>query len=113
MNYIKILETQLVERYIPIEEFLFLKSNNCVIEFIDLSEPFFSGYINDPRYPQENFLLIYQEIDTTDYTLHELGYVVWTKPVPEFDDEKSQYLDESELKQYILDNIDSFVQFED
>lgn len=96
MKTIKVLKVVTVEREIPLLEFL--NSREAYFEFID--KDIDDCYIPDSYYPNDSFIMIYQELDSGEISMHEIGYVLCSIG-GEFSD--------SELKEYVIEHIDEFV----
>lgn len=96
MKTIKVLKVVTVEHEIPLIDFL--NSRSAYFEYLD--KDIDDCYIPDPYYPNESFIMIFQEVDSGEISLHEIGYVLC--PI------KGQFSD-SELKEYVIEHIDEFV----
>lgn len=93
---VKINKVQIVEVEIPLIDFL--QSKQAYFEYLD--KDIDDCYIPDPYYPNESFIMIFQEVDSGEISLHEIGYVLC--PI------KGQF-SEDELKEYVIEHIDEFV----
>ena len=82
-----------VEEEISLIDFI-NKRGASYLEYISKDKD--TVYITDEYYPNESFIMIFQEIDTGEISYHELGYVLCpTEP--------------EDLKQYVKDHIDEYV----
>lgn len=90
---VKIYKVKIVDVEVKLSEFL--NTRQAVIEYVD--HPY---YLDDEYYPSTPFVLINQDIDAGEPILHELGYILC--------DEEPE-----NLKEYVLNNIDKFVQLGD
>lgn len=96
---VTIYKVKIVDDQIPLKDFL--ESRDVYFEYID--KDIDTCYIPDPYYPNESFILICQEVDSGEISLHEIGYVLCT--------DNSLFLDD-ELKKYVIEHIDEFVSLE-
>lgn len=89
-------KVQIVEVEIPLIDFL--QSKQAYFEYLDKDVD--DCYIPDTYYPSESFIMIYQELDSGEISMHEIGYVLCSIG--------GQFSD-SELKEYVIEHIDEFV----
>lgn len=98
MKTIKVLKVKLVEEEIPLIDFI--NSKSAYFEYIDKERD--TCYIPEPDYPNENFMLVLQEVETSELSYHEIGYVICPT-------EPEHYID---AKNYVLEHINEFVALE-
>ncbi len=96
---VTICKVKIVDEQIPLKDFL--ESSTVYFEFID--KDIDDCYIPDPNYPSESFILICQELDSGEISYYEIGYVLC--PL------KGQFSD-TELKEYVIEHIDEFIELD-
>ena len=95
---IKVLKVITVEEEISVLDFI--NSRSVYFEYFDKDTD--DIYIPFPEYPDESFIMIYQELDSGEISYHEIGYVLCPNKPDEFMD----------AKDYVLEHINEFVALE-
>ena len=91
---VTITKIEYVDYEVEISEFI--ERRDCIVEYIDLSNPYLSGDYDFDGYPKDNFIMIYQDLD---YGMHELGYILCDNQP-------------SDINEYVKEHIKEFVPFE-